>query len=116
MADVARLAPDLGVEERLGDDRQGQAHHVVVDVARLAVAPGVAEPRGVLDHDRAVALDRLALEARLRELPLPPPEVALAGQQPLADDRHEQPREPVLDDPGGLRRRASSTSAGWFST
>jgi len=30
---------DLRAEERLGDDLERQAHHVLVDVARLAVAP-----------------------------------------------------------------------------
>ena len=52
-----------------------------------AVAPGREHPLGVLDHHRGVSLDLLALKCRLGQPALPPPEVALAGQEALADQR-----------------------------
>ena len=76
--DVVGVLADLGAEERLGDDLERQAHHVLVDVAHLAVAPLGGEARRVVDHDVAVGRDAIAMERRLRQAPLPPPEVALA--------------------------------------
>ena len=112
----ARLAGKLGVEQRLGDDRQGQAHQVVVRVADVAVVPGFEHLLGVLDHDGRVVLDLLALKRRLGQLSLPPPERPLAGQEALADQRNEPLRHLVLHEIVGVDRRTYSMCSGLTST
>ena len=83
-AGVGRIAADLRVEQRLGDDLQRQPHHVVLDVADLAVGPGLEHSLGVIDHEPAIGGDPLAVKRRLGELALAAPELPLAGQEPLA--------------------------------
>ena len=53
--------------------------------------PGLEHLLGVLDHHRGVALDLLALKRGLGQPSLPPPELSLAGQEPLADQRNQPP-------------------------
>src|SRR2546428_9802311 len=55
-------------------------------VARFTVAPGRDHLSRVVDHDPAVRPDAPAVERRLNELALPAPELAFAGDQPLAHD------------------------------
>ena len=103
LADDVGLAGQLGAEQRLGDDRQRQVHHVFVRVADLAVVPGLEHALGVLDHHGGVALDLLALKRRLGQPALPPPEITLAGQEPLADQWNQPPRQLVLHEIVGVR-------------
>ena len=85
-ADVLRLVPDVGAEERLGDDLERQVHHVLVDVAHLTVAKLRGQTRGMRDHDRRVGLDAIAMKRRLREATLAAPEVAFAREEAVAQD------------------------------
>ena len=55
-------------------------------------------PLGELDHQLGVGGDPLAVERRLRELALAAPEVALAGQQALAQRALRLPQAIVLDE------------------
>ena len=66
-ADDVGFAGQVGAEERLGDDRERQMCHVFVRVANLAVVPGFEHALGLLDHDRRVALDLLALKCGLSQ-------------------------------------------------
>jgi hypothetical protein len=84
------------------DDVRGGVHHRVVEVDALAVAPRRAEAGGVVDHDPRVARDALAVEGRLDEPTLALPEVALAGEEPLAEDALELAEEDVLLEARGL--------------
>ena len=97
-ARLGRVAADLGVEERLGDDLERQPHHVGLDVADLAVAPGHEHPLGVFDHHTGIGGDPVAMERRLGELALGPPELALAGQEPVAQRSPRAPQPVVLDE------------------
>ena len=95
---VGRVAADLGVEQRLGDDLKGQPHQVVLDVARLAGGHDLEHPLGVVDHDVGVRGDPVAVEGRLRQLPLSAPEVPLAGQQAVSQRPLGIPKAVVLDE------------------
>jgi hypothetical protein len=50
-------------------------------------APALAEPGPILDHYREVGLDRAGREERGQQLPLPPPQCARAGHQPIAQQQ-----------------------------
>ena len=78
-ATSSRSPPNLGVEERLGDDGLGERHHLGVDVADLAVRPAAEPARGVGGHHLAVGGDALAVERGLHEPALAQPRVALAA-------------------------------------
>ena len=97
------LAGQVGAEQRLGDDRERQMCHVFVRVADLAVVPGLEHALGVLDHHRGVALDLLALKCGLGQSSLASPEITLAGQEPLADQRNQPPRQLVFHEIIGMR-------------
>ena len=87
---------DVGVEERLGDDLQRQAHHLLVQVAHLAVAPAVQQPLGVGHHGLGVGGQALAVKSGGDEPALAPPEVALARQQPVAEQEAALPQGGAL--------------------
>ena len=97
-ARLGRVAADLGVEQRLGHDLQGQVHHVGLGVADLAVAPRLQHPLGVIDHEPAVRSDPLAVKRRLGQLALAAPELAFAGQEPLPERPLRLPQPIVLDE------------------
>ncbi len=99
----ARITAQLGVKQRLGDDRQRQVHHVFVWVLDMAIMPGFEHALGVLDHHGRVAFDFLALKRGLRQLSLPPPERSFAGQESLADQRNQPPRQHILHEIVGVR-------------
>ncbi len=84
-AGLGRIAADLRVEQRLGDDLQGQPHHVILSVADLAVGPRLEHALGEIHHEPRIGSDPLAVKRRLGQLALPAPELALAGQEPLAE-------------------------------
>ena len=74
-------------EQRLADDAQCQAHHLVVYVhvfaaARLQLGRGVV--RGA-HHRGRESRDALAVERWLRDAPLPFPGFTLAGEQTVAE-------------------------------
>ena len=84
-ADRGGLRFDVGVEERLADDRQGEPVHLARDVERGAVDPRPPHAVGVLDHHASVAGDALAMKRRLHQPALPEMNRALAGQQAVAE-------------------------------
>ena len=65
-ADLGGFVLDVGVEQRLADDRERQRHHFLMRVDGRAGVPAVAARRGVRRHRRAVGRDALAMERRLR--------------------------------------------------
>ena len=72
-----------------------------------AVAPARRRPRRVLDHRARVGGDALLVEGGLREPPLAAVELALARQQPLAEQAlRALERAPFLES----RARVTSTS------
>ena len=71
-----------------------------VDVARRA--PALHRSAGVPGHDLGVVGDVLAVEGGLDEPALALPEVALAAQQPLAQQLLEPLHEDVLAEAAGL--------------
>ena len=52
--DRVRVGSDVGVEERLADDPQREAHHLADEVEHLPIAPLLAGAQAVLDHRGAV--------------------------------------------------------------
>ena len=84
-ADRGRLRFDVGVEERLADDRQRQPVHLACDVERRAVGPRPPHAVGVLDHHAPVARDALAVKRRLHQPSLAKMNRALARQQAVAE-------------------------------
>jgi hypothetical protein len=60
------------------------------------VAPAGGTGLRELDHRLAVSGDAILVEGRLREPPLPPPEVPVAREQPGPEDPLEILREAVL--------------------
>ncbi len=85
VADLARLRRDVGVEQRLADDRQREAIHLLRHVDRRPVRPRLALPIRVLHHRRRVFRDAIAMKRRLHQPPLPQMHGAFARQQPLAE-------------------------------
>src|SRR5262249_14483220 len=87
IANRLRVLLELDSEERPGDDVEAETSHLVVDVDRPLVAfPALHQRTSPLDHERAEGGDATVVEGRLHETPLPQPEVALAGDEPLAEE------------------------------
>src|SRR5919109_4012936 len=71
----------------------------MMHIACLAVVPLIERALRVVHHDVPVRGDTLAVERRLRQSPLSPPEVALACQQAVAEDpANVPPKEPMFDE------------------
>jgi hypothetical protein len=85
VADRRRVRVDVGVEQRLADDRQRQAVHLGGDVERPPVDPRAPHPVRVRDHRRAVGGNPIAVEGGLHQPALPQVHRAFAGQQPFAE-------------------------------
>src|SRR6266446_2076 len=85
-ADVLRLARYVRIEKSFRHDIEREAHHGFVDVEPLTVLPGGEHSFRVRHHDFRVGRDSLLVKGRLDQLALPPPELPLAGQQPIAQD------------------------------
>ena len=94
--DVVGLRSDVGVEEARSDDLEGQAHHLFVYVDCLAIPPAFDRALRETGHHPPVGGNPLAVEGRLSEPPLPPSELALAGQKPFAEQAAVSPEEPRL--------------------
>ena len=84
LPDLRRFVFHVGVEKRLAHDGQRQPHHLLRHVDLRAVLPAVGGARGVIRHDFGVAAHALAVKRGLHQPPLAQVVVALAGQQPLA--------------------------------
>ena len=100
-ADLLGIPFDVGVEQRPPDDRQRQPGHLRRDIDLLPVLPAVGGELRPGNHLVPVASDPILMEERLDQTPLPEMEVALAGQEPLAEKAlrflqraalHEAPR------------------------
>ena len=87
---------DVGAEEGLGDDLQGQPHHVGLNVAPLAVGPTAHHTLRIRHHNVSIRCDPLSVKRRLREPTLATPELPLAGQEPRAQGRPGRPKREVL--------------------
>ena len=85
-ADLVGVRLDVGVEERLADDRERESHHLFRDVERLAVAPARRSLGGELRHHARVGAYALPVEGGLGESPLAAVELALARQKPFAQE------------------------------
>ena len=81
---VVRIAVDVGIEQRAPRDRERHAHHLLVHIELLVRVPVALEPLGELRHRRAVAREPLLVKGRLDEPALAQMVLALAREQPLA--------------------------------
>jgi hypothetical protein len=85
-ADGIRLAREVAPEEGLAGDAHGERHHRAIDVHHAALArPALEEVRRGAGHHLDEALDALAMKGRGRDAPLALPEIAVRGDQPLAE-------------------------------
>jgi hypothetical protein len=84
------------VEKRLDDHFGRQPHHVAMDRSHLTGLPRCQEPFRKLDDRGCVRGNSIAMKRRLRQTPLPKPEIAFARQQPLPEEPlHE--RSPIAE-------------------
>ena len=82
------LAADVGREHGAGDDVEGQRHHLGGDVERLRQrAPARQRRLRCRPHGVDERGDALAVEGGRRDAALAPPELALAGEEPVAQER-----------------------------
>ena len=86
LADLVRLALDVGVEQRLADDGERVRRHLARHVERRAVAPAFRAPCGVRRHGVGVRGDARAVKGGLRQTTLAQMELVLARQEPLAEE------------------------------
>jgi len=91
LSDRIGLGADGGTEERAGDDAKGQLHHLGVHIDDLAdtLVPLGQHRVGLLDHRGNERRDAIAMKRRLRQLPLPTPELPFTGDQPFAQNELE---------------------------
>ena len=87
LADLLGLALHFDPEEGLGHDGHGEGRHLLVEVDLLAGPPAIAAALRVVHHGLAIGSDALAVEGGLDEPPLPPVELTVGGEQPLAEER-----------------------------
>ncbi len=76
---------DVGVQDRLGEDGHREQDHRIDDVHDLAGPPFVRDAARALDHESGVVEHPVVVEHRLDRPALRPVQVALAGEQSLAD-------------------------------
>ncbi len=95
-ADVVLDLPNLEVEERAGDDLQGQGDHVVVDVPDRPVRPAVGQPLRGGGHVVDVVLEAVRVEDRFDDAALLPPGLALGGEDAVAQEGHPGGEEAPL--------------------
>ena len=100
IAHLPGLLQRIHAEQRFGDDFQGQMHHRFMQMKLLAVAPGMQHALGMRDHDGTILLHARHLKGWLRQAALAAPEVAVAGQQTLAEHAFQQARVVVLAEVG----------------
>jgi len=92
------LGAEVGGKQCIGHNVQGEMHHVDGNVALLASAPGLAHARRLANHGRRIFRDPLAMERRLRHLPLQPVLSALGGDHAFAKKHLRAPHRAFLDE------------------
>jgi hypothetical protein len=99
------LALDGRPEQRLGDDFERETHHVGVDIADFttARAPLLRQSLRPLRHHLGVPGEAFPMKRGLREAPLTSPEIALARQQAVAQNRVQELQVFVFQPPLVLR-------------
>ena len=90
----------INTEQGLPDDAQRHARHVFHEIDGRPLGGGslpvVQHACAGAAHDGREAFDALAVERRLRQASLPPPEIAFAGEQTFADERFHTADEAAL--------------------
>jgi hypothetical protein len=87
------------LEQGLGGDLQGQCHSLLVYIENLPRLPLLEHAPGVLHHGVTVATHPRRRKSGCCQTPLLVPELPLAGEQPLTEDRFDMaPEEAVLDE------------------
>ena len=87
--------PDIRAEHRLDDGEQRQAQHLAVQadrrVIRRQLAPAAQHVGGFSSHHPLEVCESFLMKGRLNALALPPPGVAVGGEQSfLSDDLSER--------------------------
>ena len=95
--ELVPVAGVVEVEQRLESDVAGQLAEFEVYVDGLPVHPAGDHSVGELSHDPGIGEDTGLEECRLGELPLAEPEVALAGDQPVAEYGFVEPGTEMFD-------------------
>jgi len=91
LADTVRLLGDVGAQERLADDPQGEPHHLrcQIGLRNIGSVPAVAQLRCGPGHRLGKRCNTCAVERRLSDPSLSKPGVALVGQQAVREKRPE---------------------------
>jgi hypothetical protein len=77
-----------------------------MDVVNLSGAPAATEPIREVRHDVSIPGDPVRMEGWRREAPLPQPEISLARQQAVSEDRCDVFKEErVLDEVAALSQQ-----------
>src|SRR6185312_5122725 len=98
-----RLARQRRAKQRSYRDHERQLHHFARNVSHFTSLPGAHMRLRALHHRRGIFINSAAVERRLRQPPLPPPEIAFADQQSLAEQRSSHaPRQFALVEFGVL--------------
>src|SRR5262249_32640173 len=96
--DIARVVLDLGAEKRFAGNHQRQPRHLRQDLARFAGRPRAQYALGGGDHVGDVGVEACTLKGGLDQTALSQPEVALAGQEAIAEHRRVEAQREVLDE------------------
>jgi hypothetical protein len=108
LADLGRLSLHVGIEQRLAHDGQGQAHHFLRHVHRRAISqrlPALSRLLGVAGHHLAVGGHALAVKRRLHQAALAQVQLALAGQQAIAQQPARHLQGAALDEAAMMRHQ-----------
>ena len=83
----AGVAFHVGIEKRFAGDGQGESSHLLMNINDLPVAPALAQTRGKRHHGLGITGDALAMKHRLHQAALTQVEIALTGEQALAQQQ-----------------------------
>src|SRR5215469_15911072 len=75
---LLRFSRKRCAEERSHSRFQGKLRHFLRDIARFAIAPAADLRLRAFEHRRGILTDALTVKRRLRQAPLPPPEITFA--------------------------------------
>jgi hypothetical protein len=84
--DIGRIALDIGTEERVADDGQSEAHHVLGHVEVLLVAPSMAGAIGAFDHGSRIARKSFTMEGGLSQTSLAEVMFAFGREHSFAEE------------------------------